>query len=516
MKKLLIPVLLVLLPFVTAELQLAPCEDWYEYGSVEFTSFIVDKPGYNSGDPVVISGRLINNNDFPLVEGSIRIQIVRIEGGEMIDEFYAKEDVSLWANESLSFKTTWQMPHLKAGDYEALVYFSVADVYNLAGVSFLRGMQGAKTPFEVNSGIELLSFDTNQLKINGEIKDLNSLSAEYNENTPFEITVPIKNDGAASQAEIKYELYSWDDLDGTPLTQYSRQETVDLAAGSRLLTYDLPGLRADAYLVKITAEGKNRAILKFRLPVIGLKAKSYFAGLSKFPLMEGDEARLFLCFGNSASPLISFSEDINETGPEPEKPLSAALVLKDQNGVEVFRDSIQNAFGTYGWTSGAAAFTPDDDYDKVTLVVETSDGVNIDVEEMTYDYSKFSQDLEIGVEATVSDRTVVVKVSVEDKRGMVQKRRMNIYALDQDKKAIPINPEAEVEGTYSKAVTLDPGIYTIKAVDLQTYAQGQAKVIVKALLPPTPPPKEAPDYTPYIVGGILIVIIVLYYALKRK
>jgi hypothetical protein len=300
MKKLLIPVLLVLLPFVTAELQPVDCFDYYDFGAVDI-NVQPERFAYSPGDSVYFTGTATNNNPHPITEGKVRVQILYQEGPSveyMLHEFFAAEGMYLGPGEAGEFGGYWEIPeNAKAGRYIIEVYFTV-DEFNLAGVSFLRGLPGDLSSFEVEGGTDLVYIDIQNIKVNEEAVVLREYQPVQQEGL-IKVEVPLKNIGAATEAEVTYKLYAWDDLREDFLVD-TRTETVSLGAdGESLLTYE-KSLNTGAYLLRIKAEAKNNAILKLRIPVGGERVKLNYLGVDKFPIKKGDQVKVFLCASNSA------------------------------------------------------------------------------------------------------------------------------------------------------------------------------------------------------------------------
>ncbi len=492
-------VLSVLLPLSSAELVSVPCRDWYEFGSVEFTGLAVDRPAYSPGDAVKITALARSNNSFPLVEGSVRAHIIYRDGVEeyIIDEFPLAEDVSMLPNGTVKATGEWQIPEgIKSGEYLAAVHFIVADSFNMAGVSFLRGIYGEVTSFDVEGGDSLVYFDTSSLTINGESVSLHSPSTAYNDSEAVNVRIPIVNEGPAEEVKITYELYSWDDLRGEDLLEaYTSEETLQLPAGSsRSLSYTIPAsVPSGAYLLRATASsGKNDAILKVRIPVLGRMIKLNFAGLDTFPFTAGEPVKLFLCASNTAEPAVSLIpiNGTEEAGAIQDAELKLSL---EADGETIFTDFLRGAALSGAMQGYETEFTPQEVYRRVTLRVEATDEAgNVESYELAYDLDKLFEEVDISLDSSSEPGLVRSEVSLSRGDYPVS-GKVNIYVKNSEGAVISLEQGLAVDGSYSKTFQLEPGTYLLKAVELTGWNSAEAEVEVPEAEEPPPETGEEPE-----------------------
>lgn len=505
---------MLLLPLAPAELMPVPCSDWYTYGSVDFPGLITDRLDYSPGEEIRITSEVHNLNPIPLV-GDVRAKVVRYtdDGNDyVLDEFFMAEDVALAPNGTQGLRGSWEIPAgLESGDYKIALFFITADSFNMGGVSFLNRVYGGITTFQISGGSELLYLGTGEMSINGEPHPLNEpIGSAFEQGEAITVEMPVRNVGSPTQAELSYELYEWDDLKEGDLLE-SSQETVQLDAdGSADLAYTTPAdLPAGAYLLKIIARGKNDATAKVRLPVGGKSIKLNFAGIESFPVEEGEPVKLFLCASNVAENTIEFS--IDEEAPLQGASIQDATlrVALEADGQTVFQDSVSGAAVTAAFVGYETTFTPDRDYQDLTLKVTAGEGSgSSDEAVIAYDFESFIDEMSVDVGTQVVDDKVTVTVRLAPVKGEVE-----LYLVDQSGQAVvdsTLTVDGEVSGTY----ILPNGAYEVVAVEPSTGARATEEFTVSYTPPPPPKEKEA-DYTlPILI--LLVVIIVLGMLLVKK
>ena len=485
----------------------------------------VDKPVYSPGDTIRIISRALNTNPFPLVEGSVRAQILYQDGEEeyILDEFYLAEGISLLPNESIKLKGSWKVPKsAKAGSYAVAIYFIVADSFNMRGVSFLRGVYGEFMSFRVEGGADLVYFDTSNLMINGQSVSLHSPSTAYNDSEVIKVEIPIVNEGAPAAVRIKYELYAWDDIRSEDLLpEYTEQESLQMSSGeSRALSYTIPAsLPPGAYLLRATAtSSKNKAILKVRLPVLGKMVKLNFAGIDSFPLKKGEPIKLFLCASNVAEYGITMVFDnATDIEDEPGEIRDASLRLSlEADGKVIFGDGSDGVVISGVMDGYEAEFIPEAYYKLVTLKAEAEDeDGNIEYYELVYDFDQLFKGADISLDVSVSSGNVKTTVDLE-RSGSPASGNINLYIKDSEGAAIVLERDIRVEGSFEKTFQLSPGKYVLKAVDLAGWNDAELGFEVPAPAAPPPVTDEQPAQDDALTILILLVVIIIAFSLFRK
>ena len=372
----LILVLISLSSLCYADLEKVPVDKWYKFGSV---SVIVhtDKADYVPGNNIYYDGYVTNNNTFPITEGRVRLQIfyhVNNTAEYMMDEFFVAENLYIKPGETKTFGGSWKVPvTAKAGEYQFEGYY-IIDQFNMAGVSFLRGFAGDMTKFNIMGGSDLLYIDTQNIIVNGFNIDLHLYQPDIGPNDSISVSVPLVNEGSETVSKINYKLYSWDDTRKDFLVS-EQDDYITIPENSETMLNFVSGpLNPTAYLLKIEAkDGKNNNILKLRLPVRGKKVKTNFLGIDKFPIKKGDKITVFVALSSSADYLSNVTTEIN-------------LSIIDENGNEIFNDSINGEEISWQIVGYETTFKADKSYNKLTLISEISDDAgNVDFVDLIYE-----------------------------------------------------------------------------------------------------------------------------------
>ncbi|TSD00278.1 MAG: hypothetical protein Athens071425_632, partial [Parcubacteria group bacterium Athens0714_25] len=153
------------------------CFDYYKFGSVQ-----VDVEGTLnstvSGVPITFVGKIKNNNSYPVVGGAVYVKVFKKQDNEdstqsngnlLVDQFFAKENISLNASASQDIIFQWQVPnYAQSGDYQVAMFFTSAKKFNLLGLSFTDDVVGNTADFSVNGEMKSnVEFDKNTVDING-------------------------------------------------------------------------------------------------------------------------------------------------------------------------------------------------------------------------------------------------------------------------------------------------------------------------------------------------------------
>lgn len=291
------------------EFQSVDCFDYYKFGDNFFTYAVPEKESYTAGDNVTFFYTISNPMEIPITDTAIRVQVLysgenldRLEGDDLIDEFFAIKNINLNPGDTYSGEFVWKIPEeIKSGTYLANFYLASEDKFNLAGLSFIPNVLGAGTKFDVSSSYEnLLRFDRNATYVNDEQYKFRAFPPTFSPGDELTITTDLINEGNAKDVEVLYQVFRFDDLDPSEeITAYSKSETVSLQDNSKLpISFNLKNLETNAYHVKLTATTENyKSILILRLPVGGELGKFVFLGMNKFPITSGNTSGVF-CLTN--------------------------------------------------------------------------------------------------------------------------------------------------------------------------------------------------------------------------
>ncbi|OGF62073.1 hypothetical protein A2926_03260 [Candidatus Giovannonibacteria bacterium RIFCSPLOWO2_01_FULL_44_40] len=283
------------------------CFDYYHFQSVDI-DLHASGAHYKPGDQVKFVGFLTNENNYPLVGGSLILRVSRQNavsniGNDIVDEWVAKTDINLAPLEKQAVEAIYTLPSgTTAGTYILASYFVTQEKFNISGLSFTDDIYGGYAVFDVEGSKEaFFRFDRAGVKVNGKSFNIFGFTDKvFPEDTEkLSIGVPLKNDGAkAISAKISYKLYYWDSADADNLIE-SREENIEIKSkSSKELLWDLNVKDYPVYFLKIKAvgDGQNSEV-HIRLIKKGFRPRLNFVGLTKFPL-DGGGAKAFLCYHN--------------------------------------------------------------------------------------------------------------------------------------------------------------------------------------------------------------------------
>ena len=130
-----------------------------------------------SGVPMTFKGKITNNNNYPVVDGSVYVKIFKkqsdqektqLNGGFLADQFFAIENISIDANGSKEASFDWRIPsYAVSGDYQIAYFFTSAKKFNLLGLTFTDDVVGNTFDFSIiGENEKIVEFDKNSVKIN--------------------------------------------------------------------------------------------------------------------------------------------------------------------------------------------------------------------------------------------------------------------------------------------------------------------------------------------------------------
>jgi len=448
------------------------CFDYYKFGVAGvFDNLHTEKGTYSPGDNAYISYDLVSRMDAPIVEGLVRIQIFYNDpenGEEMIDEFIAQNDLSLKNGDKIPNEFIWKIPEgANSGEYLVKAYLVSGDMFNLLGLSFLAygppGVPGEETKFKVinNGKVSSMHLDKSKTTLNGAQYSFGDFSPQLENDKQVTVTTSLANKGAAKNADINYEIYSWDDVIGSPLKGYTKKETATIGAdSSKDLSFSVSSLPAGAYLLKITAASSGeKSIMKMRFSVGGAKGRYVFAGLTKFPIVKGEKNTIFFCLANSADRTTFFNA-------------KGSVELQDEKGISVFKESWGPSEVTPDPRGMAIDFVPSQDLSVATLKVALSDeaGTLMDDSSIKYDLSKFRNidsvlDIKLDKPQYNIGDALRYTVSYKAAAGSDLKGEIVIYLLNPEETVVYAVEKTQIDGEYSDSINLmgKTGLYKLVA-----------------------------------------------------
>lgn len=289
------------------------CFDYYKFGSVK-VEVVPSLSEIANGGELGLVLNVANENDYPVVEGSIYMKMYRKQtdaanaqknGGFLIDYTLVKEKVNLDAKATKKFDFTWRVPTgAPSGEYEAVTYFLSDKRMNLLGLPFTDDVSGGRNSFKIVSDTEgTVQLDKNKVTLNNKAYRFVGNTSPFSKNEKVVVRFPITNTTKTSQsAEVSYDLYFWDGtLDSQRLK--AKREVVTLTAGeTKTLVYEIDNTSYPVYyLVAKSKWQDSSSILNVRFARSGVsRGRINFVGLSKFPLTSGEANTVFACIHNAS------------------------------------------------------------------------------------------------------------------------------------------------------------------------------------------------------------------------
>jgi hypothetical protein len=376
--------------------ELASCFDYYTFGSVGI-NLTTDFGSYDGGDPVMIMGKITNDNAYPLVGLDIKARVVKdspdadVSRSEIIvlDEFDVTQNITLDAHGEYEVSYSYLLPlNAPSGDYQVLFYAVEQDRFNMSGLSFTNDIIGSKVTFKVaGEQPDHVYLDQTQIMVGDQAHNVMAFMTQHSDHGPIPVTIPLYNSSdQEKEMRVTYTLYSWDGVNPKNIIDTKSEDVVVGAKVERGIGYTIAQPSLPVYYLNIVAEPTDQSkdksvfnektISNIRLVVDGKsKPRLNFVGVNSYPLQDGVEATLVTCFHNTNN-----IQDPNITKIE--------TVIYDQNKKELSR--IEYEGPTIPDITGLVSkFTPKRDISQFTIISTMYDaqGNVIDKVEKIYDCS---------------------------------------------------------------------------------------------------------------------------------
>jgi len=380
-------IFLVLLAQIALALDDIDCFKYYEYGTgVVFRELMTDQASYAPGESVIITYSTLSQMSAPITEGAVRMDVFYndpSDGEQIIDEFYAAEDINLMKGSQANKRAVWDVPiGARNGNYTIKTYFVVGKYFNLAGLTGAPyGAPAEVVNFVVKGSAspDTLYWSKKDTTVNGEAYDFSAQPKVYD--GTISLKTKLVNIGEAKEVKVTIQSYVWDDLKDNPLSQYTQEKTVTLQAnGFQDVSYELSGLEAATYEIKLSAQtDASKALMKVRAPVGGAKGMILYLGLGKFPLAKDDETTAFACYSTGSDYSTSFAGNLK-------------LEVLDEKGNVITQDTGSVNLVPTPPQGKKLAFMPVAAQNTVTVKASLYDDKNNlqDTASVTYDYSDYT------------------------------------------------------------------------------------------------------------------------------
>jgi len=536
-----------------ASLSFAECPNFFN--AVKISDFALSKTAYGAGETLEGSLILTNSLDYPLSDTVLTLQVVRRStagfGSDVVGEFNVegKFDLAQRATKRISFSR--RLPEgLPPGEY-AVQVFAHSGEFNTGGSTLIEDSKCGATHFTLaneksdyaiidRSSILLSGYNYNPININSLIEQApgTNVSLDFN----------ISNNGAAGEIIFSYALYVWDDakhaqleslLSAGSIPQDSalaeRIRSADAIRGdsqiqmgpneTRQISIPIGVLPSGAYLLEAqVSKGNGRSLLQVRIPVNGGLSGVRFAGVSPFPLVAGQPARISTCF--SIITELGMFSPMADTPSESEVQL-ALYAGSGENSTPIYNDSRVLSLTpapsdtVFDFTSQAAA-------SDLTLVLKLllPDGTLMDASELHYSAGSIEQPNVLTVESSVRAGKVNYRISLADPNGKPIQGKVAVTVLDANGTTVEslINT---ITGRLEGEFAAPEGGYTIEVREstygLSATNTNSTPYVLQA--PPTTPPVQPPKPTEplssvspasLLLAGVLAValIVLTLYTIK--
>lgn len=360
------------------------CFDYYTFQSVQ-VSIGTEKDLFEPGETVKLAGQVINENDYPVVDGNVFVRVsqrngnYQEEGNFIIDEFIAVENISIDKSGTKDISFEWVVPEsAPASTYIFDYFFSVGKKFNLGGLPFSNEIVIGQSTFRVvTKQTSSISFNRSETKVNNETYQHIGGWPSVLAGEKVVITQPIINSFTENKdVDITYELYYWDSLNKADLLDTKKEKIVIPANDSVNLEYTIPEMNDSVYYLKMIAtSGDSQSIVNIRVVSNQSHPRLNYPAITKFPLNKGDDVTLFTCFHNTSG--------INTQG-------KVVVTLKDEDGVEVSRIDYDGTISSI-MVADKTQFTAQKSYDHLVLHAQIYDydGQLVDEYEANYNCEDF-------------------------------------------------------------------------------------------------------------------------------
>jgi hypothetical protein len=206
-------------PIAQAPANTVNCFDYYHFGSVQ-VDVTPSVASAVSGVPITFTGTIKNANPYPIVDGSVYVKIFRERGDgskdsngpDVVDQFYAADNLTIPANGQLPAGITWNIPaYAESGQYKIATFFTVSHKFNLLGLPFTDDVVGNTADFKVSGELkDTAGFKKDAVTVNGEAYHFAAFPPRTGASKPVTVEATITNPtGESVTVPVTWSLYHW-------------------------------------------------------------------------------------------------------------------------------------------------------------------------------------------------------------------------------------------------------------------------------------------------------------------
>ncbi|MBP7966756.1 hypothetical protein KAZ66_00640 [Candidatus Woesebacteria bacterium] len=313
---------------------LESCFNYYDYDKVD-VNFSSDKASYNSDfeKEIVLTGNIINRNDFPLVGISLIAQIRRINtttylrnGHHLVDSVQLLNSINLQSDETKNFTLTIPIEtSYPKGEYQIQYYVLSPKGFHYAGRSFLEEDYAGTTHFSISSTAEAdIYWNLDEVTVNSEKVFLRDMIKTYPEGPVlFKISATVKREDS-EKLPVTIRVYSFEnDIDRNLM------EEKQVVAENGIITYQYTPPHRGAYVFEAHLLEPQRSILKYRFAAehaVPGNIRMNDLGVSSFPANENSKA--WVCFHSPTNALTPITEIRLEVFDEKGNSVSSSVITQ--------------------------------------------------------------------------------------------------------------------------------------------------------------------------------------------
>ncbi len=297
------------------------CFDDYHFGSIQVDlspTLTQTIPGV----PLTFTGKLKNDNPYPIISGSVYVKIFKKEGEDskihqngypMVAFFEAGKDIALPAKSEKDFSFSYDVPNtLSGGDYEADFFFVTNDRFNLLGLTFTDDVTGNKAGFKVTSSNQnQVTFNKHTVTLNKKDYHFSAFPPHFTKDEPVTTEVTLINPSSEPKTiALIWTLFNWDGLrQDNKLDQKTELVTLK-GKETKSLSYTTTQAKGSVSYLLVEAKDQDASsILNIRFVREGIpEMRLNFPSITSFPIEKGKENALFSCVHSTNLPKIDGNE----------------------------------------------------------------------------------------------------------------------------------------------------------------------------------------------------------------
>ncbi|MFA6554324.1 MAG: hypothetical protein WCS89_02335 [Candidatus Paceibacterota bacterium] len=287
------------------------CFDYYRFGSVQ-TDIVASSPNAVSGMIMQFSGAIRNNNDYPVVGGTLYVKIFKVKGVEkdvngpdVIDQFVAMDNIVIPAKSSIQTSFSWPVPlYVRGGDYRIASFFVTDKKFNLLGLSFTDDVVGNSYDFKISNVDSSVYFDKSAVFINDRAFAFAAFPPRIEDKDSANVSVVVANTTNKDETvEVKWNLYRWDAMSSDNFIRATSTKVFVKAKSFTKTSLVVPDKEFPVYyLVTELKYRDTRSILNIRFVRSGVdRIRLNFPSVMQFPIIKGATSTMFSCLHNSGT-----------------------------------------------------------------------------------------------------------------------------------------------------------------------------------------------------------------------